>query len=162
MRNLYSEADYEAIRAQLKKRLLALGGVLAVFLAAVIWTLVLDNHKENRPEVLTTVFAVLGGFVLIFGWDMLIRPLRCYEKHLAGALHGRSHETVMEFSRRNEELSVVEGVTYRDLIFLGEPDKHGDRERLFYWDAQLPDPPFTPGQQVTLSYYDRFISAYSE
>ncbi len=162
MRDLYTENDYQLIHSQLKKRLMILGGISLVFLGLLIWSFMLDNGKENRPELFTTLVVLLWGFTLIFSWDLLCKPLYCYQKFLMNALHGRSHEVQVEFSRRNEEKSVVDGVTYRDLIFLGEADKHGDRDRMFYWDSQLPDPPFTPGDRVTLRYYDRFITGYSE
>lgn len=162
MRNLYSESDYQAVRDQLKKRLFIMLAFSVVFLGLFIWTLALDNHKENRPELWSTLIILLWGFFLIFFWDLLCKPLRCYEKFIDDALHGRCREALVEFSRRNEEKSVVDGVPYVDLVFLGEADKHGDRDRTFYWDAELPDPPFTPGEQVTLRYHDRFITGYTE
>ena len=161
MHDLYSETDLQAIRGQLKKRLFVLLAVSAIFLAAVIYTLILDNHKDHRPEALTTAVTLLWGFTLIFGWDVFCRPLRCYAKHLNAALHGRTHTVSVEFSRASEDTSVVDGVTYRDLVFLGDADKHGDRDRMFYWDVQLAEPPFRTGEQVTLCYYDKFITGYS-
>ncbi len=161
MQNLYTESDHQAVRSQLKRRLLVLLGLSLLFLAVIIWTLILDDHKANRPELYTTLAVLLWGFTAIFFWDLLCKPLHCYARFIDTALHGRCHEVQVEFSRRNEEKSVVDGVTYRDLIFLGEADKHGDRDRMFYWDAELPDPPFAPGDQVTLRYYDRFITGWS-
>ena len=162
MTSLYTEKDLQAIRGQLKRRLYGMLAVSVVFLCAIIFTLTLDDHKENRPEALTTAITLVWGFVLIAGWDLLCRPLRCYVKHLNSALHGRTHEVAVEFSRASEEKSVVDGVTYRDLVFLGDADKHGDRERMFYWDAELDDPPFREGEQVTLQYYDKFITGYEK
>ena len=161
MHDLYSEKDLEAIRGQLKKRLLMILLVSVLFLCAIVYTLVLDDHKDHRPEALTTALVLLWGFFLIFGWDLFCHPLRCYAKHLETALHGRGHEVEVEFSRTESDSSVVDGVTYRDLVFLGEADKHGDRDRLFYWDAQLPDPPFKKGDQVLVRYYDRFMTGYT-
>ena len=160
MQLLYSERNLSDIRAQLKRRLLVLGVVSVLFLAAIVYTLILDNHKENRPEVWTTVLVLLWLFSLIFAADLLVRPLYSYAKHLRSSLHGRTHEVVCEFSRAGENESVVDGVLYRDLIFLGEADKHGDRDRMFYWDAELPIPNFVPGSQVRIQYYDRFLTGY--
>ena len=140
--------------------LLALLLISVVFIGAFVYTLILDDHKDHRPEALSTVVILLWGFVLIFGWDLFCHPLRCYAKHLQAALHGRVHEVSVEFDRAGADASVVDGVTYRDLIFLGDADKHGDRDRLFYWDAQLQDPPFSKGDQVLVSYYDRFMTGY--
>ncbi|MBQ9251856.1 MAG: hypothetical protein IJ188_04385 [Clostridia bacterium] len=161
MHALYTEQDLTALRKQIKNRWF---GFLAIFLVAVVvlaLLLISDNHKENRPELITTLVLILSGGLLIFYYDLLIRPLRAYERHMDTALHGRSHQVTVLFDHLNEESSLVEGVTYRDLIFLGEADKHGDRERMFYWDMELPLPEFKKGQEITLTYFDRFITAYS-
>ena len=55
---------------------------------------------------------------------------------------------------------MVDGVSYRSLVFLGDPDKHGTRERMFYWDSELPLPDFRPGQAVTIRYTGKMIIAY--
>ena len=160
MHDLYSEQTLQKIQSQLKRRLSFLAATSAVLVAAVVLTLVIDNHKTNRSEVWTTVFALLLAFWLIFYWDLFCRPIRMYAKHLDQALHGRSHEARAEFSHIDEEESVVDGVTYRSLIFLGDPDKHGSRDRLLYWDTQLPLPGLTPGDQVRFRYFDRFLIGY--
>ncbi|MBQ9211234.1 MAG: hypothetical protein IJ153_05975 [Clostridia bacterium] len=161
MHALYNEQDLAALRKQIKIRWF---GFLAIFLIAVValaLLLISDNHKENRPELITTLVLILSGGLLIFYYDLLIRPLRAYERHMDTALHGRSHQVTVLFDHLNEESSLVEGVNYRDLIFLGEADKHGDRERMFYWDMELPLPDFKKGQEITLTYFDRFITAFS-
>ena len=75
---------------------------------------------------------------------------------------GRNHTETMEFKEAESEIFVVEGVPCRSLIFLGAPDKHGTREQRFYWDRELPVPPFTPGEQVTLKYTGRTIIGYEQ
>ena len=160
MRELYSEQDLQNIQGQLKKRGIVMLIVSILFIGLLVATLLSDNHRENRPEALATVITMLLGFFLIFSWDLFIRPLRCYRKHLQAALHGRGHEVTVEFSRDDASSSVVDGVTFRDLIFLGDADKHGDRDRLFYWDAQLDTPPFKKGDMVLVRYYDRFMTGY--
>ena len=57
-------------------------------------------------------------------------------------------------------VETIDSVTYRDLVFLGDADKHGDRERMFYWDMEKPLPAFEKGRTVRLTYYDRFIIGY--
>ena len=119
-----------------------------------------DNHKDHRPELPATLILIFSGAIVIFFWDLLLRPLSAYARHVDASLHGRSHEATVVFDHLNEETSVVEGVSYRDMIFQGDPDKHGDRDRLFYWDLEMPLPDFRNGQEVTLQYYDRFITGY--
>ena len=160
MRDLYTEQDLASVRGQLKRRLLLLGLISAVLLVVIVLVLLSDNHKTNRPEALVTGLVVVLGFTVVFFWDLLCRPLRCYARHLNDALHGRSHEAEVEFCRPGGETSTVDGIVCSSLIFLGEADKHGDRERLFYWDGQLQVPSFTPGAPFRVKYYDRFIVGY--
>ena len=160
MQSLYTEKNLADLKNQIRKRRLIFFALLAAAAGLIVWTLLLDNHRENRPVVLTTLILVASGCGLIFFYDLLIHPLRAYERHLISSLHGRFHEVTVVFDHLNEEETMIDGLTYRDLIFLGEPDKHGDRERLFYWDAEIPLPSFASGQEVTLQYFDRFITAY--
>ena len=160
MLTLYNEEMFTALRGQVKKRQILAFAVLAVFLLAAVWTLSVDNHKENRPILATTLLVIAGGCAFIFLWDLTIKPLRCYARHMDNALHGRGHQINAVFNRVGAEDSLVDGVLFRDLIFLGEADKHGDRDRLFYWDRELPLPDFQPGQEIEVTYYDRFMTGY--
>jgi len=161
MQSLYTEQYLSEITAQRNRRRLLLLGILAVLLVVLVLLLVSDNHRENRPELAVTMVVILACVATIFIYDLLIHPLSAYVKHLDSALHGRSHEVTVVFDHLNEEESLVDGVVYRDLIFLGEADKHGDRDRMFYWDLELPLPDFVKGQEVTLRYFDRFITGYA-
>ena len=160
MHYLYNEEIFSALKKLISKRQRLL--LLAAFavLAAILASLILDDHKDHRPVLLTTLLVILGGGALIFLWDMTIKPLRSYAKHIDSALHGRSHETVAVFDRVGTEDSVIDGLTFRDLIFLGEADKHGVREQLFYWDMEFPLPAFGKGQELRLTYSDRFLTGY--
>ena len=160
MHSLYTEQNLADLKKQIRKRMILLFIFLAAALVLTVATLLMDDHRENRPEIITTLVVVLSGCAVIFIYDLLIHPLRAYSRHIDTSLHGRSHEVTVIFDHISAEDSVVDGVAYRDLIFLGDPDKHGIRERMFYWDLELPLPDFTQGQEITLRYYDRFITAY--
>ncbi len=161
MHSLYSENDLGKISFQIRRRRLVLLAIMLCFSAVLAYLLIaVDNGRQNRPE-LPVMFVLIAAFsVLIFFYELLLHPLTAYARHLRNSLHGRSHEITVLFDHINEEHSMVDGVMYQDLIFLGEADKHGDRERMFYWDVELPLPEFSKGQEVTLRYYDRFIIAY--
>ena len=160
MHLLYNEENYSDLRKQIGKRERLLLLLFLLLFAVIIVVLMTDDHKENRPELLITLLVIFCGGIIVFFWDLTIRPLRSYAKHMDSALHGRSHEIVAVFSRVGPEDSVIDGLTFRDLIFLGEADKHGDRERMLYWDTELPLPSFTAGQEIRLTYYDRFLTGY--
>ena len=157
---LYEESRLADLKKQISRRQWLVLALVLVFLALVAVTLVLDNGKENRPVLATTLLVILDGCAVIFFWDMTIRPLRVYAKHMDECLHGRTHQVGAVFDRVGAEDSVIDGHTFRDLIFLGEADKHGDRERLFYWDMELPLPDFRQGETLLLTYCDRFLTAY--
>lgn len=154
MQDLYTDKDYAEISAQLKKRYLLLGIACAVLLTVFIWFMI------ARYEVPAVIALFLLCAVAIFVIDLLCLPLHRYRKLLAAALTGRTHTETLEFDHLEKEISVVDGVRCRSMIFLGAPDKHGDREQRFYWDMERPLPGFRPGQQVTLKYTGRNIIGY--
>lgn len=151
---------FASLQRQIRKRQRIAFAVILAFLAAAAWTLAADNHRDSRPILATTLLVIFGGCAFIFLWDLTIRPLRCYARHMDAALHGRTHRVSAVFDRVGADDSLVDGVLFRDLIFLGEADKHGDRDRMFYWDRELPLPDFRPGQEIMVTYYDRFMTAY--
>ena len=53
---------------------------------------------------------------------------------------------------------MVEGVACSSLIFLGDPDRHGSREMLLYWDQELPMPELKAGDVYTVRYTGRNIT----
>ena len=154
MRDLYSEKDLQQLSAQLKKRYLALGAVMAVFLAAFIVSMI------YRVEWLSIVMFILFFAVAVFVVEMFCLPLHRYKKLITSALTGRTHTETLEYEKTEEDSSVVDGVRCRGMIFLGSPDKHGAREQRFYWDEELPLPAFTPGDQITIKYTGRNIIGY--
>ncbi len=151
MNELYTEQELSEIRARLKKRGLILTAVSAVLFAGIVTFFIL------RLEVPAVIFVILLGTMLIFCYDLFCRPLRRYARHIDSALHGRTHEQEFVFSQATENHSLIDGIACRDLIFLGEPDKHGQMDCLFYWDEAKDIPAFCEGQNVKLKYYDKFI-----
>ena len=162
MHSLYTEQDLSSLKKQIARREAVAFSVLAVFVAGIIAVLIMDNRRENRPELLTTLLVIFSGASFIFLWEMLVRPLISYERHIEQALHGRTHEITVQFDHFGKEDSLIERISYRDLYFLGDPDKHGEKTQMFYWDLTHPLPDFTPGQEVSLVYYDRYIVGYRE
>ena len=154
MKDLYTEKDLAALRARIGKRQLVLVCVSMVWLALAVVSLVL------RVEWLTVVAVVLLGASLIFGLEMFCLPLKRYARLMEAALHGRSHTETFVYDHLEPESSLVDGVSCRSLVFLGEPDKHGSRDQMYYWDENIPLPPFSEGQTVTLRYTGRTIIGY--
>ena len=153
MKDLYTEKDLAALRARIGKRQLVLVCVSMVWLALAVVSRVL------RVEWLTVVAVVQLGASLIFGLEMLCLPLKRYARLMEAALHGRSHTETFVYDHLEPESSLVDGVSCRSLVFLGEPDKHGTRETLFYWDAELPAPALEAGKEYTFRYTGKNIIA---
>ncbi len=151
MTELYSEKDLSEISAQLKKRYTVIGIILVLLLALIILSIF------PRIQWLTMTAVFLFGVFAIFSIDLFCLPLHRYRKLLTSALTGRTHTGTFEFKETESDSSMVDGVSCRGLIFLGEPDKHGSREQRFYWDEEKPRPDFQAGEQITLKYTGKNI-----
>lgn len=151
MTELYSENDVSKISVQLKKRYTIIGAVLAFLLAIVVISII------PRIEWLTMVAVFLFVAFAVFSIELFCLPLHRYRKLLISALTGRTHTGIFEFKETESGTSMVDGVSCRGLIFLGEPDKHGSREQRFYWDEEQSLPGFQAGDQITLKYTGKNI-----
>ena len=134
MTDLYSDKDLQQISAQVKKRYVVLGVILAVILGLFIYSLII------RKEWMSIVLFALIGFIAVFVIDLFCLPLQRYKKLVLSALSGRTHTESLVYDHAESEPSLVDGVPCLGLIFLGEPDKHGTREQRFYWDREIPLP----------------------
>ena len=156
MKDLYTAEMLESLNGRLKKRWILVGIVSALLLAGFVWSAAI------RVEWLSVLLVVLIGGFLVFYIEMFCRPLLDYRKLMVSALSGRSHDRDMEYVRTEPDSSSVDGVSCRSLIFLGDPDRHGSREQLLYWDAEIPLPALQEGQSCTVRYTGRNIIAISE
>ena len=155
MRELYTDETLNGIRGQLKKRTTVIVIIAAVFAAVGIWSFI------SRIQWLTVAAFIVAGAVIIFGVEMFCLPLRRYSKLLETALHGRTHTGDFIFDHLEPDESLVDGVPCLSMVFLGDPDKHGTRDQMFYWDRELALPQFTKGQTVTLHYTGKNIIGFS-
>ena len=151
MQNHYSDRSFLTVDRQLKHRLILLFAVLAVLLGTFIWAMI------NRVEWLAAGSACLAGCFAVFYADIFCAPLVRYRRLVRTALSGRSHERDLEFLRVEPDRSVVDGVACSSLIFLGDPDKHGSREMLLYWDQELPLPELRPGEIYSVRFTGKNI-----
>ena len=153
MKELYTAEILSGLNRRLKLRLAVVCAVCAVLAGLLVYGMI------ARVQWLALVSAVLCGCFAVFWTGMFCRPLLDYRKLVRSALTGRAHEAALEFVRAEAEPSTVDGVPCRGLIFLDEPDKHGTRDRLFYWDAEFPLPELTEGAVYAFRYTGRSITA---
>lgn len=149
---IYSETDYTAIVKQQRSRWL--GIALPCLLLAVL----LVTGLLTRMEWLTTVSTILIGVILIAGYDLLIKPLHCYESHLDNCLHGRTRECELPFIRLSENIDLVDGVRYRQLFCADTDAKGRPYERLFYFDAEKSFPAAEEGDLLHIVHHDLSVA----
>lgn len=154
---LYTKETLDGLNGQLKKRWLILAAVTIVLLGIFTWSLIIRYEHDDQLQWISMVSIALLGFFLVFWLDVICGPLLRYRRMIRDAMTGRQHEVTMPFARAEEDISVVDGVPCRGLIFLGEPDKHGTRDQLFYWDTEIPMPEFEPGKEYSLRYSGKLI-----
>ncbi len=149
---MYTQSDLEQTLAQKKKRWMLLAVPEAVLVAVIVYSLVI------RQEWLTSLTSCVAGALLIFVYDLAIKPLSCYARHLQGVLQGRTRTLEGTFKQLDMQPSVVDGVYYRGMIVsAGDPTDEED-DRLFYYDTEKPLPQLQPGDKLRVTYHDREVA----
>jgi len=151
---LYTEQDYTEIRSQIRRRSLALGVPAVVMLAGVIVSFVF------RIKWLTMGLSVLLGAFCIFGYGMLLYPVRAYGRHLDEVLHGRVRSTTGAFKEMEEQAVLREGVRYYPMMISVGDMENPEDDRLFYYDANLPRPDWKVGEMLTVTAHDKALGAW--
>ena len=149
---LYTESDYAAISAQLRKRWLLLGIPCCILFVVMVVSLCV------RVEWLTAVSTFLIGALLIAGYDLFLKPLHCYATHLKNCLHGRTRECELPFINLSENIDLVEGVRYRQLLVSDCDAKGRPYERLFYFDAEKTFPSVKDGDILRIVHHDLTVA----
>lgn len=149
---IYSEADYTAIQAQKRKRWLIVCIPCAVLAAVLVISLFI------RLQWLTIACTLIIGVLLIAGYDLFIKPLRCYATHLKNCLYGRTHECDLPFLRLSENIDLVEGVRFHQLLASDTDAKGRPYERLFYFDAEKTFPDIQEGDIIHIVHHDLAVA----
>ncbi len=149
---IYSDADLTAIIQQQKKRWFIL------LLPCAALSIVLIASLFVRLQWLTIASTILIGVLLIAGYDLFIKPLHCYEIHLNDCLHGHARECKLPFIRLSENIDLVDGVQYRQLICADIDGKGRPYERLFYFDALKPFPDVQEGEMLHIVHHDLSVA----
>jgi len=150
-KDLYTEEILAEENRCLRSRWLVLAAAAVPLLAVFVFSLI------QRTKWLSMVSMCLLGVFAVFWIDLFCVPRLRYRKLVSNALTGRSHTETLEFARIDPDPSLVDGVPCRSLTFLGTPDRHGSRERLFYLDEKLPLPELEPGRSYAVKYSGRTI-----
>lgn len=150
---MYTEKDLSAINSQQSKRWLVVGAICLVLIAGIVYSLII------RLEAFTSGLTIVLGIVLIFGYDLFIKPLHRYAVFLDNALHGRKHTVECTYQGMDADISLVDGVRYYSMTVLQQDEGEDEPfERFFYWDAQRPQPQAQPGDKLHVTYHDRMVT----
>lgn len=149
---MYTEQELLSIQNQQKKRWIILGCVCLVLAGGIVYSLVI------RSEALTTGLSLLMGALLIFFYELAIKPLHCYAVLLNSFLHGRTRELDCTYLSADADVSVVDGVQYYALSLEQTDDDGEPFERMLYWDVQKPLPNLQGGEKLHIVYHDRMVA----
>ena len=142
---LYDQKDFDESRRE-KNRQIARALALALpFLALAIAAFVL------RIELLCTAGCVAAGAILIFLYDLRIRPARCYSRYLAEVHSGLSRQTVGALVRIGSDPVYQDGVDFYEVILNIYEDMDEEGERRFLLDAKKELPQAWIGQDVVVT-----------
>ncbi len=141
-------------KAQTKKRWIVLGIPAALLLAGVVVSFIV------RIQWLTIALTIALGAYAIFSYSMLLSPLICYGRHLAGCVSGRTSKTEGAFKSMEEAPVPRDGVMfYAMMLNVGDMDEEED-DRLFYYDANKPRPDWQVGDRLIIFSHDKAVAKW--
>ncbi len=153
---LYAEQDLAALRAQLKRRWLALLLPELALLALLVYSLVVRN------KALTVICSIVMGCLAVGMITLVIGPLRRYVLFLQEAMQGRQRELEGVLKGLEQHPVLRDGVRFVPFtVNVGRPDEDKD-DRLLYWDWNLPLPAWQPGDRLWISSFDKAVLAWGK
>lgn len=160
---MYTQADHEQVRAQLRKRWLITAVPSALVLAAAIVLFVIcQSRRLDWGWMAACCATVAAGAYFIFFYGVYVRPMALYEKNLRYMLDGRKRETTGILQEMAEAPQDKDGLDcYALVINVGDRNDPED-ERLLYYDAMLGRPQIPVGARVRALSNDKMISDLRE
>lgn len=148
---LYAQADFDANRRE-KRRQIRRALILALpFFAMAIAAFVL------RIELLCIAGFVIAGSILIFLYDLRIKPALRYGRYLAEAHSGLTRQTVGALVRIGSDPVYQDGVNFYEVILNIYEDMAEEGERRFLLDVNKEIPRDWIGQDVVVTSHGSFL-----
>lgn len=148
---LYAQADFDANRRE-KRRQIRRALILALpFFAMAIAAFVL------RIELLCIAGFVIAGSILIFLYDLRIKPALRYGRYLAEAHSGLTRQTVGALVRIGSAPVYQDGVNFHEVILNIYEDMAEEGERRFLLDVNKEIPQDWIGQDVVVTSHGSFL-----
>ena len=148
---LYDQTDFDANRRE-KRRQIRRALMLALpFFALAIAAFVL------RIELLCIAGFVMAGSILIFLYDLRIKPALRYGRYLAEAHSGLTRQTVGALVRIGSDPVYQDGVNFHEVILNIYEDMAEEGERRFLLDVNKEIPQDWIGQDVVVTSHGSFL-----
>lgn len=148
---LYAQADFDANRRE-KRRQIRRALLLALpFFGVAIAAFVL------RIELLCIAGFVIAGSILIFLYDLRIKPALRYGRYLTEAHSGLTRQTVGALVRIGSDPVYQDGVNFHEVILNIYEDMAEEGERRFLLDVNKEIPQDWIGQDVVVTSHGSFL-----
>lgn len=156
---MYTQNDLDKVQRQLKKhRLIALIPSVLLLIAGIVVFVTGRMHRSDSAWMLTALLTILGGGCYLFVYGLAIKPAKAYRALIRDMMHGRLRQTEGIFKSFAPETCEREGLPFHALLLnVGDRDD-GEDDRLFYWDAQKPQPQMELGSRVRIFSNDNRVS----
>lgn len=148
---LYSQADFDAVKKEKKGALLFALLLMLPFMAAAAAGFML------RLEALCTAGCIAAGAILIFLYDLRIKPALRYGAYLAEAHSGLTRQTVGALVRVGCDPVYQDGVDFFEVILNIYEDMDEEGERRFLMDAKKKIPESWVGGDVLLTSHGSYV-----
>ncbi len=156
--DLYTQADQNAVRAEVKKRLLITWLPVALLFAAVVAVFILCQiHRQDWGWIFASCCTIAIFAYGLFMDGVYLRPMLAYQEHVRNMLEGRQQETTGLVQFVADEVTDKGGLdAYVITLNVGDRNDPED-ERLLYWDVQQGKPDFPVGTRVKVRSKDKMI-----
>ena len=111
-----------------------------------------------RLEALCIFCAVAFCSVLVFLYDLLVKPAVTYDRHLGEIQRGSSHDTLGTLVSVSKDLTYAEGINFREVIINIYEDMDEEGERRFLLDERRELPQEWMNRDVVISSYGNVVA----
>lgn len=147
----YDQTDFEANKREKRRQTAVTAALMFPFLllGGVAFAL--------RMELLCIIGCVLAGSILIFRYDLRIKPVRAYGRHLAEIHSGLTRRTLGALVRIGDSPVYQDGVNFYEVILNIYEDMSEEGERRFLLDTGKTIPAQWVGRDVTVTSHGSFL-----
>ena len=110
-----------------------------------------------RMEGLCIFCTIAFCSVLVFLYDLLVKPAVTYDRHLCEIRAGSSHDTLGTLVSISKDLTYSEGINFREVIINIYEDMDEEGERRFLLDERRELPEAWMNRDIVISSYGNVV-----